>query len=88
MGYTKRPGYLVTLEPWHARKMRPNNGCLAIACTNHARLGDYPFPKQTLVFTQLWYTSLLKTPWEIGEFSAIFIKFEIVVCKLFQLGRF
>ena len=22
-----------------------------------------------------------------GEFSAIFIKFEIVVCKLFQLGR-
>ena len=44
-------------------------------------------------------TSLLKTMWEnekflvtsvfypFEEFSATFVKFEIVVCKLFQFGK-
>ena len=57
------------------------------------------FPKQALVFT-CRSTSLSKTVWgkrsnfsfshrvfyPFGELSAIFIKFEIVVCRLFQVG--
>ena len=62
-----------------------------------------PFPKQALAFTCLQYKSFEKNEgkWEIarkeqfshsvfypsGKFSAIFIKFEIVVCKLFQFER-
>ena len=53
--------------------------------------GTKPFPNKPL-FLRLCSTSLLKTLWVkekllVGEPYAIFIKFEIVVCKLFQFGR-
>ena len=57
-----------------------------------------PFPNKPW-FLRFRSTSLLKTQrgkgdiarnsvfFPFGELSAIFIKFEIVVCKLFQFGR-
>ena len=56
-----------------------------------------PFPNKPW-FLHVCSTSLLKTLWEkqrllitsnfsFGELSAIFIKFEIVICKLFRIGR-
>ena len=55
----------------------------------------YPFPKQALVFTcllcksfeTLWEKEKLLVTSNIGESSAIFIKFKINLCKLFQFGR-
>ena len=47
-------------------------------------------------FLRVYIRSRLKTIWEkekllvfypFGELSAIFIEFEIVVCKLFEFGR-
>ena len=60
-----------------------------------------PFPKQALVFTCLQFcsSSLFENTvgkgeiacysvfYSFGELSAIFIKFEIVVCKPFLFGR-
>ena len=54
----------------------------------HCLHGFLTFPKQALVFTCLQYKSCENTvfyPFE--ELSSIFIKFEIVVCKLIQFGR-
>ena len=50
-----------------------------------------PFPNKPC-FVLVCCTSLLKTLWEkekflLGELPPIFIKFKIVVCKLFQFGR-
>ena len=61
-----------------------------------------PFPNKPL-FLHVWSTSLLKTLWEkekllvpsnflvfsilLGELSIIYMKKEIVACKLFQFGR-
>ena len=58
-----------------------------------------PLPKQALVFMCLQYKSFKNTAgkgeiarnfytvfYSFGELSAIFIKFEIVICELFRFG--
>ena len=47
---------------------------------NTAGKGEIALNKQFLISHSVFYP--------LGELSAIFIKFEIVVCKLFQFGVF
>ena len=57
-----------------------------------------PFPNKTRFFFCVCITSILKTLWDtarnkqfllslFGKLSAIFVKFKIIVFKLFQFGR-
>ena len=53
--------------------------CLQYKCYNTVGKGDIAHNEQHLPFSTVFSIIL-------GELSAIFVKFEIVVCKLFQFG--